>query len=417
MSRRKIGYMFHRMLLAASVAAVFAVPTIASADTATASSSSSPAVPTMAQILNASGITTSGYFDVVYNHANRDLQNGFCDRVADCQNSNLALHQFGLQVAKQPKEGFGWLVNVTAGLDAKAFESYPFNTTGSGYQQVDLTQAYGQYAHGPVTVMAGKFTSIPGMEVIWQPSNFNTSRSILYTSEPFTETGVRVNYALNDAVTLVGGVINGWDQVSSGVNGGKTVEVAATVAPLKSLNFTISDYNGKLNSAVGGGAGTSISMINGPTNIVQTGDRNLLNLVVNYTPIDPLTLGLDYVNVNQHNFAQLMPGSTDLNPLYSNNLITAKYNGFALYATYMFTPKWRLALRAENFNDQSGFHFGTPDTTYKEATATLSWLESDSFELRGEIRGDHATNPVFTVASGGFSKTLTTYAVEGLYKF
>ncbi len=408
--------MFHRMLLAASVAAVFAVPTIASADTAPASSPSSPPVPTMGQILNASGITTSGYFDVIYNNANRDLQNGFCDRVADCQNNNLALHQFGLQVAKQPKEGFGWLVNVTAGLDARAFESYPFNTTGSGYQQVDLTQAYGQYAHGPVTVMAGKFTSIPGMEVIWQPSNFNTSRSILYTSEPFTETGVRVNYALNDTVTLVGGVINGWDQVSGGVSGGKTVEVAAMVAPIKSLSFTISDYNGKLNSAVGGFAGTTAT-IGGVQNVVPTGDRNLLNVVVNYTPIDPLTLGLDYNNVSQKNFGQLMPGSAIGSPVYGNP-ITAKYDGFALYATYMFTPKWRLALRAENFNDKNGFHFGTANTTYREATATLSWLESDSFELRGEVRGDHASNPVFTVpSSGALSKTLTTYAIEGLYKF
>ena len=410
--------MFHRMLLAASVAAVFAVPITASADTAPASSpsSSSPPVPTMGQILNASGITTSGYFDVIYNHANRDLQNGFCDRVADCQNNNLALHQFGLQVAKQPKEGFGWLVNVTAGLDAKAFESYPFNTAGSGYQQVDLTQAYGQYAHGPVTVMAGKFTAIPGMEVIWQPSNYNTSRSILYSAEPFTETGVRVNYALNDSVTLIGGVINGWDQVSGGANGGKTVELAATVAPRKSLNFTISDYNGKMNSAVGGFAGTTAT-IGGVTNVVPTGDRNLLNLVVNYTPIDPLTLGLDYVNVSQKNFGQLLPGSVVGSPIYGNP-ITAKYDGYALYATYMFTPKWRLALRAENFNDQNGFHFGTADTTYREATATLSWLESDSFELRGEVRGDHASNPVFTVASGSaLSKTLTTYAIEGLYKF
>ncbi|BAP89776.1 putative porin [Burkholderiales bacterium GJ-E10] len=408
--------MFHRMLLAASVAAVFAVPTIASADTAPASSPSSSPVPTMGQILNASGITTSGYFDVIYNHANRDLQNGFCDRVADCQNNNLALHQFGLQVAKQPKEGFGWLVNVTAGLDAKAFESYPFNTAGSGYQQVDLTQAYGQYAHGPVTVMAGKFTAIPGMEVIWQPSNANTSRSLLYTSEPFTETGVRVNYALNDSVTLIGGVINGWDQVSGGANGGKTVELAATVAPLKSLNFTISDYNGKMNSAVGGFAGTTAT-IGGVSNVVPTGDRNLLNLVVNYTPIDPLTLGLDYVNVSQKNFGQLLPGTVIGSPIYGNP-ITAKYDGFALYATYMFTPKWRLALRAENLNDQSGFHFGTADTTYREATATLSWLESDSFELRGEVRGDHASNPVFTVpSSGALSKTLTTYAIEGLYKF
>ena len=405
--------MFHRMLLAASVAAVFAVPTIASADTATASSSSS--VPTMAQILNASGITTTGYFDVIYNHANRDLQNGFCDRVADCQNNNLALHQFGLQVAKQPKEGFGWLVNITAGLDAKAFESYPFNTAGSGYQQVDLTQAYGQYAHGPVTVMAGKFTAIPGMEVIWQPSNYNTSRSILYSAEPFTETGVRANYAMNDAVTLVGGVINGWDQVSGGASGGKTVELAATVAPIKPLSFTISDYNGKMNSAVGGFAGTAATI--GGVNVVPTGDRNLLNLVVNYTPIDPLTLGLDYVNVNQRNFGQLTPASVVGTPVYGNP-ITAKYDGYALYATYMFTPKWRLALRAENFNDQNGFHFGVADTTYREGTATLSWLESDSFELRGEIRGDHASNPVFTVASGSeLSKTLTTYAVEGLYKF
>src|SRR6185503_16682276 len=158
-----------KSLLTLAVSSAFAVPMLAHAQTA------APAAPTLDKVLDASGISLSGYVNTAYSHANRDIEGGFSTRVFDSQNNSFVLHQVGLQVAKQPKEGFGGLVNVTAGRDA-AFIHSSDTTTES---QFDVTQAFAQYASGKFTLMAGKFTTLHGTEVIWSPSNANFSRSIL----------------------------------------------------------------------------------------------------------------------------------------------------------------------------------------------------------------------------------------------
>src|SRR5712671_4200388 len=173
-----------KLLIASAVSALFAAP-------ATVLAQAKPApVPTLDKVLEASGISVSGYIDAWYTHSDRNLETAFSTRVFDSQNNSFVLHQVGLQVAKQPKEGFGGLVNVTAGRDAGIIRS--FDSTDSTF---DVTQAFAQYASGPFTVMAGKFTTLHGTEVIWSPSNNNFSRSILFGSVPFTHTGVRAVFA------------------------------------------------------------------------------------------------------------------------------------------------------------------------------------------------------------------------------
>src|SRR3989475_5352749 len=110
-----------KLILASAVSALFAVP-------ATVLAQAKPApVPTLDKILEASGISVSGYIDAGYTHSDRNVETAFSTRVFDSQNNSFALHQFGLQVAKQPKEGFGGLVNITVGKDAQVIHSFPEN--------------------------------------------------------------------------------------------------------------------------------------------------------------------------------------------------------------------------------------------------------------------------------------------------
>ena len=100
----------------------------------------------------------------------------------------------------------------------------------------------------------------------------------------------------------------------------------------------------------------------------------------------------------------------------------AGFNGAALYVSYMFMPKLRGVLRGESFDDKNGFHFApaafpTSDTKYKEVTATVSFLASDSFEARAEVRRDQANNAVFSDSTGATSKNTTSAALQGIYKF
>ncbi len=379
-----------KILIASAVCAVFATPATVLAQ---ARGGAAPAVPTLDKVLEASGLSVSGYMDVAYSYANKNIQTGFSDRVFDSQNNSFDLHQFGLTVAKQPKQGFGGLVNLTVGSDAQVIHSFPENNplTGAvGTSLFDVTQAYMQYASGPLTVIGGKFTTLHGTEVIASTGNTNFSRSILFGAVPFTHTGVRATWALSDTVSLIGGLNNGWDQLSD-ANKGKTVELGATLNPIKPLTVTVSGYSGKE-----------------PTTATTDGTRTSLNAVASYTIIDPLSVGLEVLSVSQDNVGGV--GTKQ------------KYNGVAAYATYMIMPKLRGALRVESFDDKNGFHFapaGAPagQTKYKEATATVSYLMSDSFEGRAEVRRDQATNSVFVDSSGGVSKTLMTGAIQGLYKF
>jgi hypothetical protein len=218
---------------------------------------------------------------------------------------------------------------------------------------------------------------------------------------PFTHTGVRATWALSDTVSLIAGVNNGWDQLTDS-NKGKTAELGVTLNPIKPLSIAISGYSGK-------------ETVPFATPGAPDGTRTSINAVVSYTIIDPLTIGGEILNVSQD-----IPGA-------GGTTTKAKYNGAALYVTYMFNPKLRGVLRGESFDDKNGFHFGTApgfpgalatsDTKYKEVTATVSFLASDSFEARAEVRRDSANNTVFTDSTGATSKNMTSAALQGLYKF
>ena len=372
-----------KLLIASAVSAAFAAPTVALAQAARA--------PTLSQVLDASGISMSGYLDVGYTRADKNIAGGvggnpaFPLRVFDNQNNSFDLHQFGLSVSKLPRQGFGGLVNVTLGSDAQVIHSFP-EGTGAGSSMFDVTQAYAQYAGRELTLIAGKYATLHGTEVIWSPSNTNVSRSILFGAIPFTHTGVRATWALSDTVSLIGGVNNGWDQVTDR-NRDKTVELGATFNPIRPLNISISGYSGKEPAGTGNGTRTSI------------------NAVGSYNINRALSVGAELLDVSQ-----------DV-PAGGGATTSRKYTGLAGYGSYMFTPKLRGVARVEQFDDKDGLHFGVAGTKYRELTATGAYLASDSFEARAELRQDKATNAVFRDFNGATSKTLMTIAVQGLYKF
>jgi len=384
-----------KTVLSLSVAAALAVPTLALAQAA-------PAVPTLDKVLEASGVSMSGYIDTAYTHANRDIETGFSPRVFDSYNNDFLLHQVGLQVAKQPKQGAGGVVNITAGKDASVIKSI-----GSTDSTWDVTQAYLSYATGPWHVMAGKFATLHGTEVIWSPSNANYSRSLLFGSVPFTHTGLRAHFEIPDAVTFYAGMNNGWDQMTD-QNKNKSVELGLTATPIKPLSLAASYYGGK---EIAGGAVTGTTGINDR--------RDSFNLVGSYTVIEPLSVGLEYLNVKHKQSVFDSTGAVK----------DGKYSGFAAYLSYTFMPKFKAALRAEALDDKDGLRFpaavtaansnpgvAVSGTKHKEITLTLSYALADNLDIRGEVRQDKANEAVYTDGSN-MSKSLTTYALQGIYKF
>jgi len=374
-----------KLLIASAVSAAFAAPTVALAQAARA--------PTLSQVLDASGISVSGYLDAGYSYANRNVETGFSNRVFDSQNNSFSLHQFGLTVAKQPTRGFGGVVNITAGADAQVIHSFP-ETTAAAASLFDITQAYGQYASGSLTLMAGKFTTLAGSEVIASTGNMNFSRSMLFGAVPFTHTGVRAGYAVSNIVTLYGGLNNGWDQLTD-ANKGKTLELGASIVPIRPLTINVSGYFGKETATPPGTPGGATE-----------DQRNLLDVVATWTINNNMSAGGEILYVSQD---RATGGA-------------AKYNGLAGYFAYNFSREWRIAARAELFDDKNNFHFASnqpanTDVKYNELTATLAYLPSSSAELRGEVRFDQANKPVFINSDGTTAKSLMTFGLQGIYKF
>jgi len=378
--------MMKKLLVATAVSAAFAAPATVLAQQAR--------VPTLGQVLDASGLSVNGYIDAGYNWANRDIEagvqgRGVAPRVFDNQNNSFSLHQLGVTVAKQPKEGFGGLVNLTVGQDAQVIHSFPESAAAGApgsTSMFDITQGYLSYSKGSLTMIGGKFTTLAGSEVIASPGNNNVSRSILFGAVPFTHTGVRASWAPSDTFTLYGGLNNGWDQLQD-TNRQKTLELGASFNPVKPLTMTLSAYIGNENTS--------------PAGATPNGERDLLDFVLNYAVNDGLSLGAELLT-----FKQDIPGGT-----------TAKYDGLALYGSAMLNAQWRASARIEYFDDKNGFHFATTQgVKYYEGTLTLGYLPTKDVELRTEVRADRADQSVY-IDGGSTSKTLMTFALQGLYKF
>src|SRR5882757_3882550 len=157
-----------------------------------------PAGPKLSDVLDASGIAITGYVAASYYHSS-----GYSTfHQFDIEHDTFQLDQAGVTIAYQPKEGFGALVNVIGGEDARVINGAENGTNST----VNVTQAFVQYATGPLTVMAGKFVTLAGAEVIAPTGNTNFSRSLLFFSEPLTHTGIRAAFAATDTLTLIAGV-------------------------------------------------------------------------------------------------------------------------------------------------------------------------------------------------------------------
>ena len=371
--------------------------------------------PTLKQVLDTSGITTTGYVDAAFTRYSVDPAeqlNPNQPNYFDTDKSTFGVKQAGLTIASQPKEGFGALINLTAGSDADHIHSFG----GSNSSNFDVTQAFVQYATGPFTAIAGKFNTLAGAEVIAPTGNTNISRSIAFLyAIPFTHTGVRLSYAATDALTFYAGLNNGWDQQTD-ENNSKTLELGAAWTATDWLSIALQGYTGK--EYVTQGLVSNGTLV-APSTSDAKGKRDLIDAVVTIKPTKELSLILNYDHGKQEK------GGTPTNATGD-----ATWKALVGYVNYQFTDEWRVSVRAEKFDDTDGYRLGAVDLSTgdlnkatKEYTLTVGYAPSANFELRGEVREDKGDKKIF-VKSGSFADGTNTnstnelaYAVEALYKF
>ena len=359
--------------------------------------SDTPPAPAAQPIFSIAGFDLTGHIDVGYTNlrGSGKFVSGLNSRVFDFDRNDLSLHAIDLQLANTPENGFGGLLDLTLGKDADTIAAFGTIDKNRGPangvdKRADLTQAFVHYGAGPLTVIAGKYVTLAGAEVIKSAADVNYSRSILFGyAIPFTHTGVRATYKVSDALSLAGGVNQGWDAFED-TNHDKTLELQLGVTPNKSMSFLFTGYSGKER------------VTNYPRSDAN-GTRNLLDVVATFNVSDPLSIVLNYDYGTQEG------GSASGGK--------AKWEGLAGYVNYQFSEQWRLSLRGEYFDDKDGYRTGVVQK-WKEATATLAYLPSKNFELRAEVRGDRSDKDAFLKSDRATpSRTERSVGIEALYKF
>lgn len=358
----------------------------------------------------------TGYVDLSANHLSRSnlFISGAPSRVFDLEKSGAAVRQIAVTLANQPKEGLGGLLNVTVGKDADVIAPYKtdpqkgklcnvvtgINADGTSCDRdrFDITQAYLQYATGSWTIIGGKFVTSAGAEVINTPTNTNFSRSILFGyAIPFTHTGFRATYAFSDALSVIGGVNQGWDDVKD-TNSAKAGELGVSFSPNKMISLIAMTHFGRERVA-------GLTKDEFPAAFQPEGQRKLLDAVLTINATDKLTFVLNYDTASQANTSTFTGAGT------------SKWNGLAGYANYQFNDQWRLSFRTEYFNDKQGYRTGVIQK-WKENTLTLAWLPTKPIELRGEVRRDRSNVASFLDRDNVTGRnTNTSYGLQFLYKF
>ena len=345
---------------------------------------SSAAAPTLTEVLGASGVTLDGYISGGYTYGFNDGRAlGF--RAFDGVTDSFDLNQAAFTLAKLPAQGAGGMVNVIAGEDAKALNAAYGD---GGGDNINVTQAFLQYATGGLTVMGGRFVTLSGAEVINDTQNANISRSFLFAFvQPLVHTGVRASYKVGGA-TVYGGLLNSAFTPPFGTPAGspdadtqKSVELGLSLAPSATSSLMLSAYHSGDN-----GGGTDKDTLVDAVFSLQASDALQLVLNADYRKAEPIG------------------GGGDL-----------KIWGVAGYGNYKLSEKTRASLRLEYVDVDAGGG-GGGDTNLQTYTLTLGHKLAANFELLGEVRWDTSDDDIFP-DGGATEDNQGDVAIKAIYKF
>ncbi len=277
----------------------------------------------------------------------------------DSKHNNFDVSMAEIWLAKSPALdspiGYKIRLNFGSAPDLMASASGQF-TAESPYKNIE--EAYGSYM-APVgkvlQIDVGKFVTNAGAEVIEAKDDWNYTRSLLFQlAIPLYHAGIRLTYSPNDKVTLMGGVVNGWNDVSDN-NTGKSVMASVTFKPSGAVSI-IENY------------------IGGPEQPLDSTDwRHLSDTVVTYTVNPMLSV------MGNYDFTTDTVGGARVTT-----------QGVAGYLKYQANKWVAVVPRVEYFRDRDGAPWATglADHNLTGATLTLELKPADNFMWRVEYRGD-----------------------------
>jgi len=296
----------------------------------------------------------------------------------------------------------GITATLTVGDTARLVHA---NEPGGTSSWQTLQQLYFTYtshwAGRDMTWDFGKFVTPFGNEVIESSSNDNYSRSFGFVyAVPLYHAGLRLTTPLNSRLSLVAGLVNGWNDVADD-NNGKSAFGQLTWKPSSNVT-TVFGY-------MGGPEGTGAFGSGIPTDGGGSIGLSLGEFIGTWQANSKLKLVVEADHARGAGTVLGVP-------------VSGSWVEMAGYARYQLTPKIALAARVEQFEDIPGanglgLHFGGY-TKLNSATLTAEYLS-----LRGhlvsrlEYRHDHSNYGLFGTASGVAVSDQDTIYLGEVYKF
>lgn len=338
-------------------------------------------VPTLSQVLDASGVSVSGAVDASYDYSDSDTA-ALTNRQFDGNANTFSLHQVNLTVSKDFGGGVGATVNTVLGDDVGAI-------TGTATDDIDVTQGFISYTDGGVTVIGGRFVTLAGYEVINPAGNVNASRSLLFFNQPLVHTGVRSTLKLSDTLAVTLGLNNsGFGTGKTDPNTRKTVEAQLALTPSSAVGIFLTAYHGE-------GDG-------GPAGVVNNQNTaNYVDLVASVALSDMLSVALNA------DYSTLEDGTG-----------TQGLAGVAGYVNAKLSPKFRTSLRAEYLELDTGNTAGLKNAWLREVTLTGGYAVSSALEMLVEVRHDQSSENNLTARQTGIaSDDQTSGTIKAILKF
>ncbi len=278
------------------------------------------------------------------------------------------------------------------GADAVFVSGRGDDAVGSSDLNAAVNQLYVTYAASEsVTFTLGNFNTFLGYEVISPTGNFNYSTSYLFSYGPFSHTGLKVDYAIDDNWSVMGAILNSTDFTESNANGKYTFG--------GQLGYSNDSGSAYLNALYG-----------------RQGISNEETFQVD------LTTGWDvaenfYLGINASYNTTKDDGEDG-----SGNAEDAGFYGVALYPQYALSEDFSLGLRTEFFGTLGG-DFGTDlgvddDNESQVFAVTLTGSYTvGGLTLKPELRLDAASENTFEDSDGDFEKSLASFVLGAVYSF
>jgi hypothetical protein len=290
--------------------------------------------------------------------------------------------------------------------DCVAANPGPFAAVPCG-DSIDLRQAFASYI-APVgnglQLDIGKFVTHLGLEVIegWESMNDNYSRSIGFGfAIPFTHTGIRTSYAINDQWSLMAMVANGWDRVDDN-NEGKAFGGQVAFKPVQDVAFYL-------------------NYIGSPEQDNEDDHwRHLAEFVWVTKPLPSFLPNFTFSGSYDIGYEENVPTPLNIPPAPVLESEHSSWQDAEVILKYDWSSKFATALRGEWFYDHDGARTGVANQRVWAVTFTPTYKVTDNFAVRPELRWDHARKDTFLGDDDGVTEVHNdqiTAAVNAVFSF